>query len=190
MNIQIKIATFISKIFEPMILIPLAFILYATHAGVPFAETLLLFVTVLGPIAGYRVWMQKKQGIDWDIKDRAKRGKPFMKLIIFSILINIGIWILEPRLLSLCLLFLIWTIGFYFITTRYTKISGHVGGDALATGLLIQSFGWRYWPVLLIVPIVAWSRVVRKDHTLAQVIAGAVYSWFVVLVSSVMFQVS
>ena len=57
------------------------------------------------------------------------------------------------------------------------KISGHASVAALATGLIIQWFGWYWWPILLIVPLVAWARVVRRDHTVGQVIAGAVYSW-------------
>jgi hypothetical protein len=177
------IATIISTIFEPMILIPLAYILFAVRVGVPLLEIFILFVLFLGPVVSYRLWMQK-QGIDWDIKDRKKRNKPFFKLIIFTIVMSVIMWVIEPRLLPPLLLFLIWITGFYGITTQYTKISGHTGGDALATGLFIQTFGWNFWPVLLIVPIVAWSRVVRKDHTMLQVVVGAVYSWVLVFLFS------
>jgi membrane-associated phospholipid phosphatase len=178
-----QIATIISTILEPMILLPLVCILYASHVGVPLLVIFLWFVLILGPIVGHRLWLQK-QGIDWDIKDRKNRSKPFIKLIIFTFVMSIAMWIFEPRLLPPLLLFLIWIMGFYIITTRYTKISGHTGGDALATGLFIQSFGWNFWPVLFIVPLVAWSRIIRKDHTLLQVIAGALYSWTLVLIYS------
>ena len=55
--------------------------------------------------------------------------------------------------------------GFSLITF-FWKISGHAFINALVTGYIIQWFGWSWWPVLLIVPLVSWSRVVRKDHTL------------------------
>jgi 4-hydroxybenzoate polyprenyltransferase len=100
-----KFATIISQVFEPMVLLPLVFIFYAEHLGVSSLEILLLIVLLVGPILGYRVWMQKKQGIDWDIKDRNKRGKPFMKLIMFSVLVSLALCIFEPRHCFYCFLF-------------------------------------------------------------------------------------
>jgi len=50
----------------------------------------------------------------------------------------------------------------------------------LATGVVIARYGWSWWPVFLSVPLVGWSRVVTKNHTIAQVIAGTMYSWAIV----------
>jgi hypothetical protein len=176
-----KFATIISKVFEPAILLPLAFVACSIRIGVPLITSIFWLVIMFVPMLVYRLRLKNVQKIDWDIKNRSQRGKPLFLLFIFLVIVSGFVLIFEPRLLPFLILFLIWTIGFLCITKWGTKISGHVGGDALVTGMMIRWYGWGWWPVLLIVPLVGWARVVRKDHTLTQVIAGALYSWILVV---------
>lgn len=156
---MIFIATLISRIFEPAILISIIFFVTTRSA-------FWLFV-IIGPILGYRLWLKRKQNLDWDITDRKKRVMPLLFLCIFLILINMLVRVFAPRLFSLSVLFLLWTIGFFLITLKY-KISGHV---AVATLFAL------FWPVtFFIVPLVAWSRVVLKRHTKGEVTLGFFYS--------------
>lgn len=53
---------------------------------------------------------------------------------------------------------------------------------ALATGMIIQRFGWSAWPVIICVPLVLWARVTGKYHTLTQAVAGTMYAWIFLLV--------
>jgi len=41
-------------------------------------------------------------------------------------------------------------------------------------------FGPAWLPLLLLVPAVGWSRVVLRDHTLGQVIAGSLFGGVVI----------
>jgi membrane-associated phospholipid phosphatase len=110
---------------------------------------------------------------NWDVTNRSERPKMLWPLVVIE-LVSIGVFqqfSLIPILLGI--------IGFAVIT-HFWKISGHAMAAGLASGVLVARFGIVWWPILLIVPLVCWSRVVRKNHTLAQVVAGAVYSWVLV----------
>jgi membrane-associated phospholipid phosphatase len=182
-----NIATLISIIFEPLAVILVFFVLALRLSTLNNVEQLRLFLIALGSLLGIplilRVWAIRK-GIlsDWDIRNRSERPKALLVLFVIEI---ITILLLKPLMDSflwhLCVITMIWLIGYMGITL-FWKISGHSGVAALGTGLVVAWLGFGFWPVLLIVPLVAWSRVVRKDHTVAQVIAGALYAWLFVFV--------
>jgi hypothetical protein len=183
---MVRVATFISHIFEPALLIPIAFLACTLKTGVPFVWACLWLLAFMVPTLWYRLWAKAKQGLDWDMHDRTKRIKPLLALVVFLVISLLIISILEPRLIGILTLFLVWISGFFLITAGWTKISGHTGGDALAVGMIVLWYGWNFWPLLLIVPIVAWARVVRKDHTVFQVILGATYSFLVLFAANVL----
>lgn len=53
------------------------------------------------------------------------------------------------------------------------KISGHTAGLTAPLVALSVGFGWITAPLYILVPLVAWSRVVLGAHTTGQVIAGS-----------------
>jgi membrane-associated phospholipid phosphatase len=59
------------------------------------------------------------------------------------------------------------------ITTAW-KISIHCAVAAGSVTILVLLFGLALTPAFLLVALTGWSRVVLKDHTAAQVIAGTV----------------
>lgn len=182
MNYSHKIATFISKLFEPALLIPVSFVLCAMRSGLSAQPSLLWMIVFTCPMLLYRVWAKKSKGLDWDMHKRESRIEPFTYLLGYLALTTLIIWIFEPLLLPIITLYCVWTVGFFIITALWTKISGHVGGDTLAIGMILQWFGNSFWPLLFIIPLMAWARVVRKDHTLFQVMLGASYSTLVLVV--------
>lgn len=177
---MLTFATLISRIFEPAILLSGALVACALRLGVSPFWAIMWLAILLVPTLAYRFWMKRREGLDWDIKDRKRRVKPMTLLLGYLTAVSALVWVFEPRLLSLFALFSVWVLGFLAITAFVTKISGHAGGDALAVGMMISYYGWSWWPILLIVPVIAWARVVRKDHTLGQVTLGAVYSWGII----------
>lgn len=60
------------------------------------------------------------------------------------------------------------------IITFFWKISGHLAVTSFLTGALIILLGWQWAWMLLLLPIIAWSRVVLKRHTVMQTLAGSV----------------
>lgn len=179
---QRNFATIISRVFEPLVSMTFALILIPLQAGLSFWEILLWLTVFVVPPTLLRLWAKKVYGLDWDIKDRERRIIPLLTLLVLVVIdIVILLWFGPIALFELFILFLVWVFGFTIITLL-TKISGHTSGNALATGLIISRFGWQWWPVLLIVPLVAWARVVNKNHTIPQVILGGLYSWILLVV--------
>jgi membrane-associated phospholipid phosphatase len=58
--------------------------------------------------------------------------------------------------------------------TLVWKMSMHVVGTAGAVTVLVLLYGRRMLPLLILVPLVGWSRYVLEHHTPAQVIGGGV----------------
>lgn len=169
-----KIATLISRIFDPFLMLAVVFfvMLWGNPLFVPALIAMVFF-----PFFLYFLAWKRNIISDWDIRNRQERPKVLWTLVVIEIvsLLIFQLWTLTPILLGI--------IGFAVIT-HFWKISGHTMAAALASGSIISQFGWNYWPVLLIVPLVSWSRVFRKNHTLAQVTAGALYSWIIIGITS------
>lgn len=179
-----NIATVISRILDPLLVITALMVLAFSRSGLPATIAIKLFIAVytigvLVPVMLLLFAIRRKTIDSWDIPKRHTRLVPLgiefaATFIDYGIVLRFG----NEFLVQLFILLLVWLVGFFCITALW-KISGHVGTAALATGLLVQWFGWGAWPLLLIVPFVGWARVVRGDHTIAQVIAGAAYSWII-----------
>jgi membrane-associated phospholipid phosphatase len=58
------------------------------------------------------------------------------------------------------------------ITTVW-KVSIHCAVAAGSVTILVLLLGWWAAPAYLLIPLTAWSRVVVKDHTILQVVAGS-----------------
>ena len=167
-----SIATIISRVFDPFIMLAVVIVVLLSHTRV-FIPAFISIVII--PFALFFIAWKTKLVSDWDITDRSQRPMLFWSLTAIEI-INIVVfrlWFLIPMIIAFAVFSLI---------THFWKISGHAFANALATGILISRFGWHWWPVLFIVPLVVWSRVVRKNHTLPQVIAGALFAWTVVFI--------
>ncbi len=67
--------------------------------------------------------------------------------------------------------FVQWLVIFA-ITLRW-KISAHTTSAAGATMLILRVFGLAAVPLVISIPLIAWSRVKLRRHTLGQTIAGA-----------------
>jgi len=165
-----KIATAISRIFDPFIMLAVLCIVLLSHTAV-FLPAFISMVVV--PFALFFIAWKTKFVSNWDVSNRQERPKLFWPLTAIEIIsiVVFHLWFLIPMIVAFA--------GFSFIT-HFWKISGHAMAAALATGTVVVTYGWRWWPVLLIVPLVGWSRVIRKNHTVLQIIAGAIYAWIFV----------
>ena len=167
-----KFATFISRVFDPFIMLAVACIVLLSHTEVFIPA----FVTmVFLPFLLFIIAVKTKLVSNWDVSDRQERPKLFWPLVAIEIIsiVVFQLWFLFPMIVAFA--------GFSLIT-HFWKISGHAFASALTTGILISRLGWLWWPVLFIVPLVGWSRVIRKNHTILQFIAGALYAWLVVFI--------
>lgn len=182
-------ATLISRFLDPMWVVPVITILGAYESGLHNFGlwriiVILALVMVAPPFLLRWKFMQQKGSSGWDINNRAHRPKALGALLLFGLFNIMLSWIFgNPTLGRLFIFYELWLVGFLVISL-FWKISGHAGGMALATGLIILWYGWQWWPILLLVPLMGWARVVTKDHTVGQVITGALYSWLLLAITT------
>lgn len=182
---NLNVATVISRIFEPMVVLTIVSVLGGFHAGLSGAQLWQYFMKLFGlmvlPVFIFRVWLVFSGRVkNWDIVARKERIVPLLLSVVFVIFTTVLIAGFQNMVLNqLFSILVLWVVGFFLITLVW-KISGHASISALGTGMLLSWYGIAWWPVLLIVPLVGWSRVIRRDHTVTQVIVGAIYGWGIV----------
>ena len=196
MNKQ-KVAKAISAVTNPPIIcIPLFLIICAvlsfengTFNVSKFAvlELISLIFTSALPLAIILLWA-KRIGTDRDISNRSDR---YMPLIIGIVSYLIGFMIclvfnLDHFLTALLLCYatntgvvLLFTIK-WKISVHTTALSGPVAALILLLGPLGAIFGVIY-------PVLIWSRVLLKKHTLAQAISGGVQGFFLTVLEMYLF---
>ncbi len=117
----------------------------------------------------------RKMHTDMDITDRTKRTLPLFfavcsYLVGFIVLLSMG----APALTTaLMLIYSSNTLIILFINLSW-KISIHTMGVAGPTVALTYLFGLPGLLFGLLIPLVMWSRVTLKKHTISQVLAGGI----------------
>lgn len=137
----------------------------------------LVFASIL-PIAIILFW-SKRKNTDFDISNRQDR---FIPLIIGIVSYFIGVLVClalnVSHFLTLLLLCYCINTGVVLLITLKWKISVHttgISGPIAALILLLGPIGAFFG---IIYPVVIWSRVLLKKHTLAQAICGGVQGFF------------
>ena len=135
-----------------------------------FASTLF---TSIGPML-YVLWLYSTDRIaDLDMSVRSERERVFWTFIVFYAMGTLVLYLIDaPRLL-------IATMGGYAAAslivgyiTRFWKISTHALGISAPLVALVYLYGQQPLPFVVLIPIVCWSRVYLRAHTVAQVVAG------------------
>lgn len=179
------IARLISIILHPLIIAPLTYaILIGYSTDISRSKKFLYFgmvliAVIIVPLISVVRLKKRGETTSLDIPERVKRINPF----IVSIAGYLGVWLLlkftqAPRVITL----LMWCYGFNTfvatLITNYWKVSVHgmaLGGPIAALGYLISPI--FYWGVLA-APLMIYSRVKLKAHTVAQVITGFLLGFF------------
>jgi membrane-associated phospholipid phosphatase len=113
----------------------------------------------------------------WDghwVRDREHRTLPLLMCLLSALAgMALMVWLSAPAPVVALAWAMITTLVACLVITRWWKVSVHatVAGGAVA----MVTFLYGPW-LLLLVPLVAlvcWSRVVVEDHTVAQVVTGA-----------------
>ena len=194
---KFKIAKSVSGITNPPIIcIPLFLIICATlsyTSGVFnfqkffILEIVSLVFASLLPLAIILFWA-KRLGTDRDISNRSDRHMPLL-IGILSYFIGFLICLFLNLDYFLTVLLLCYSIntGVVLIITTKWKISVHttaLSGPVAALILLSGPFGAVFGVVY---PILIWSRVLLKKHTLSQAICGGVQGFFLTVLEMHLF---
>lgn len=135
-----------------------------------FAST---FFTSLGPML-YVLWLYSTDRIaDLDMSVRSERERVFGVFVVFYTLGTLVLYLLvapAPMTASMAGYAAASLVVQYI--TRYWKISTHALGITAPLVVLIYLYGLQPLPFLVLIPIVGWSRVWLRAHTVLQVVAG------------------
>jgi len=177
-----KAAELISNLTLPPLLSIPAF-LSINYYFLNFTDFLLIsftsiFFSALLPIMTMVIW-SKKENIDLDMPVKENRNVPLIIGIFIYFIGFLALMALSAPLLTSALMFCYFSNSLIvYIINKHWKISVHSMGVAGPTTALIFAFGPAGFIMGLILPLVMWSRVYLKRHTVTQVIAGALLGFF------------
>jgi membrane-associated phospholipid phosphatase len=187
-RVLVDIARIFSTVCNPFLTALVLFVILAHEKARSAPEFwFLLFVstffTSLGPML-YVLWLYASDRItDLDMSVRTERERVFGIFVIFYTVGTLTLWWLHaPVIITATMAGYATASAITQYITRYWKISTHALGVTAPLIVLIYMYGWQPVPFLVLIPIVAWSRVFLRAHTLAQVFAGIVLGGGCVLV--------
>jgi membrane-associated phospholipid phosphatase len=120
---------------------------------------------------------------DLDMSIRTERERVFIAFVVFYALGALDLWIIHaPAIMTASMAaYAVSSLVVQWIT-RYWKISTHALGITAPLIALTVLFGQRPAPFYVLIPLVGWSRVYLRAHTLLQVVAGTLLAVVTTLV--------
>jgi membrane-associated phospholipid phosphatase len=172
-----ELAHALTNALNPFVIFTALFALAAFAEAGAYRGVLYLTVelTAAAAVAGYVLFMRRRARVgDFWISGRAERLTPAVFLLATFVALLAALVLLDaPQNLTLLTFSMgLASAGVAGITLLW-KASAHctVAGHAAAAGLLL--LGPLGFVFLLLLPLVLWSRVTLKAHTLSQTLAGA-----------------
>jgi membrane-associated phospholipid phosphatase len=177
---KIIFAKLLSYIFNPLVFFLLMpyLVVYKQTNDTVIALRWGVFSAVFVVVGLLFVIIGKRRGTfsDFDLSNRVERAKFYILLWPLLICYVVASFLFRGMFFSLTIIAVGIVIGlllFEFVNQK-VKASIHIGvatAFAIAIGLL---YGWNYFfATVLIVPLLAWSRLILKRHTLQEVFTGA-----------------
>jgi membrane-associated phospholipid phosphatase len=180
-----RFANLVSWVISPVVVAPAAYlaVVLLGYGNRPenLAYLMVLFFssTVIPMLLIYGL---KKTGkvSDYNITFREQRFLPLLVLVAVNVLgYEFMLQLHPPRLLSGILLFNAVNTVFILLVTLQWKISIHLFTYASAVALLFVKFGYHALWLLLVVPLLMWSRIVLKAHNFMQTLVGGIVGFAV-----------
>jgi hypothetical protein len=172
-----KLARWISVFFDSSILsLPIFFAFGWIESGIPgllWAALTLLIVTGI-PLAYLLVGRKRGWVSDLEMTQREERPR-FILVSLGSDLLGLAVLFFGdgPNLLRLIVLTYFFLAVIVFSISSFWKISMHMVGVGGFSTALVFVFGLPAVFAFISLPLVAWARLHRRKHDLAQLVAGA-----------------
>jgi membrane-associated phospholipid phosphatase len=176
-----NLARFLSDFFNPLVNAMAAFlsliIADRNPAGASKATLCIVALFFCAALPLYALLTLKRAGRigNVNIDDRRQRTVPFL---LGAASYGVGFFVLRtfhaPLVVQgLMFAYAVNTLGTVVIT-KFWKISAHAMGVAGPLAALFVQFGAWTLPLFLLLPLVSWSRVFMKKHTVGQVVVGSI----------------
>ena len=174
-----RAARIVSDMCQPPILGVLSFVMLSTLCGsaadIAVCMAVSILFSVVIPMSIIVFFARKFGNSDMDVVRREDRAMPLM-IGTAAYAVGTGVLFLMdvPRIIwVLMLCYSVVTFSVYIIS-KWWKISVHAVGCIGPSMGLIFAFGWPGALLLLVYPLVCWSRYVLKKHTPAQLVCGGI----------------
>lgn len=177
------IARVLSFLLNPIfILIPVPFLLsyrqtYDVRLSLLWSAVSISILGIAGMFMVFAVW----RGVFSDLDVSRRKQRPFLFLIIFHITLTYLVLLAYfngPKILMISVFGILLSIIFISLVNRRIKASLHMAtitAVLLTLGILYEVSG----VTLILLPILAWSRVHVKRHSVPETIAGIAAGAFV-----------
>lgn len=179
------VARLLTEVLAPIVLIVALLFAVAIRAS-PSVGRGLLYGAVTAFFAGGLPYAIMMLGIrrghlgDRHLSERQER--PVM-MVIGLVSVTIGFlltwWLGAPRALFALVAAMVAGVAVALAITIFWKISIHTACAAGTLAILVLEFGPGMWALLPLVTAIAWARVALRDHTMSQVVAGALVGYVV-----------
>lgn len=169
-------AKLLSTLGHPFILLPLVLaFLSMEKVGFNRSWPILAAIAVSLTAMGIFLFFQKKQGkiSNWDVSTRSERSRNiYQPILLLVTLVAVFLYIFNQPFAGETLLFGLMMLVCYAINARL-KISQHTLMVFYLSVLLLPVDIRAGIPMLILAPLVGWSRVVLGRHQTTEVMAGA-----------------
>ncbi len=181
-----KIAWIISRVFGVWeLLIIYLLLIFKTGLTVEQIKILLpltLALEVFLPLGILIFMLVTKRLSDWDITDRKQRPKFF--LAVFTVLVlsmAATYWLTGLTVYFWIKLSILAIFAVIILITEFYKISIHITMNMLVVILTNFLVSFYFLPLVLIIPVTAWSRYVLKKHTPGQMLAAILLNSLIII---------
>ena len=175
-----RAATWVTEVFQPPVVVSIQLLISPlAEPGFPgtvgYGALAALFVCVL-PLIVLLVLVRLGKVTDHHVSDRKQRAPV---LLMALACIAVGLLVLTaagaPHSVIAMVLTVVGGVAVLAAVSPFWKMSGHAAAVSCAAVVSVLMLGAAWAPLLVLVPAVCWSRVVLRAHTVAQVVAGALF---------------
>lgn len=181
-----KLAQIISFVLGPQIWGPIIIWLIFNFNPLPYYQFIIYFpliciINLIIPLGYICIAYLKKQIKDLDMTDRKERIVPLI-IVTISLLISSIIFQLSD-MMPLRNIFVFFTsiILINGTITLFWKISLHMAVNIIGWLLVMNYFGIKMLPLIVVIPLVYWSRLYLKKHDVWQLLGSLVLNGGIVL---------
>jgi membrane-associated phospholipid phosphatase len=170
---MIKLNSFASKISEFFVspfwylcILTVYLVRLTTYYKInPVIITLTIFTSLL-PVLVY----QKVRKVNLD--HREERPSYLLFFVMGLLLSHLIALAYKISILSHLFLFLATIITLPAIISMFYKISLHMILNTTTYIVINHYFQWHFWILIIVIPLIGWSRIILRKHSLFQVLLG------------------
>ncbi len=179
LSIRERFARWVSVIGHPFILMPLLTGIIAYHV-LPPRQALIAELVALGIViipAGLMTLYKVRRGTwsDLDVSHQQQRKQFYIILLpLLGVIVVIAMFANVPVSIPLGASAIVLLVAIAYLLNTRIKVSLHTGFGMFVAVTLLLINTWLGVGALILAALVAWSRIVLRRHTIAEVMVGGV----------------